>query len=316
MRAAAILGPGNVSKAVAEFQRATNVQWTSLIEQADAVIIFGGDGTVHHQLTTLIELDVPLLVVPCGSGNDFARSLGLRSVRDSITAWVEFVQGTQGVRRIDLGVVCGSKPQQRKPPHRGNQTNTTEVVPFPADAGLAPSLTPQQPERHYFCCVAGVGLDSQINQRANELPRWIRAHGGYTLAATREFVRFAPFPMKVSNNGNASAAFCPTMLAAIANAPTYGGGMKIAPHAKLDDGRLDLVRVRGIDVFKLFCLFPTVYFGRHLGFEEVEYEQTESVRIETEYPFDVYADGEFICQTPVEFSIEPRALKVIIPAEL
>src|SRR5262245_35752525 len=279
MSAAAILGPGNVSKTVAEFQRATDVQWTSRIEQADAVLIFGGDGTVHHQLATLLDLDVPLLVIPCGSGNDFARALGLRSVRDSIAAWKGFVRSSNA-REVDLGVITQS------------------------------SSSP--PLNRYFCCVAGIGLDSQINKRANQLPRWIRGHGGYALTATREFFRFAPFPMKISNNGNAGAAFRPTMLAAIANAPAYGGGMKIAPRAKLDDGKLDLCTVRSIDVFKLFCLFPTVFFGRHLGFEEVEYEQAENLRIETEYPFDVYADGEFVCQTPVEFSVAPKALKVII----
>jgi diacylglycerol kinase (ATP) len=68
-----------------------------------------------------------------------------------------------------------------------------------------------------------------------------------------------------------------------------------------------------MDAFKLFCLFPTVYFGRHLGFEEVEYQQELSVNIETEHPFDVYADGEFVCRTPVEFSVAPNALKVIVP---
>src|SRR5215470_1128306 len=281
MRAAAILGPGNVSKAFTEFQRATDVQWTSLIEQADAVVIFGGDGTVHHQLATLVELDVPLLVVPCGSGNDFARALGLRKLSDSVCAWRQFATGAARVRHVDLGVIHSL-------------------------VGGAPAL-------HNFCCVAGVGLDSQINQRANDLPRWIRGHGGYAMTAVRELVRFAPFPMKVSNNANSAAPFRPTMLAAVANAPAYGGGMKIAPRAKLDDGKLDLVRVRGMDAFKLICLFPTVFFGRHLGFEEIEYQQTETIRIETEFPLDVYADGEFICQTPVEFSVAPKALKVIVP---
>src|SRR5215467_4183943 len=166
MRAAAILGPGNVSKAVAEFQRVTNVQWTSLIEQADAVIIFGGDGTVHHQLPTLLDLDVPLQVVPCGSGNDFARALGLRSVRDSISAWQRFAFNGRGPQEIDLGMIRGSRgPEQLKPTHQANVSGAAEAVPSPfRDAG--------KPAKHgtvarYFCCVAGVGLDSQINKRAN-----------------------------------------------------------------------------------------------------------------------------------------------------
>jgi len=294
MRAAAILGPGHVSKAFAAFQRATDIQWTSLIEQADAVAIFGGDGTVHHQLATLVELDVPLLVVPCGSGNDFARAVGLRNLSDSVGAWRQFATGAAGVLHVDLGVIrslAGEAPIRLAPDGRSLR------------AGSA---------LHYFCCVAGIGLDSQINKRANELPRWVRAHGGYALTATREVFRFAPFPMKISNNGKAAAAFRPTMLAAVANAPNYGGGMKIAPRAKLDDGKLDLCTVRSMGTLKLFCLFPTVFFGRHLGFEQVEYEQAERLGIETEYPFDVYADGEFVCQTPVEFSVATKALKVIV----
>src|SRR6266498_3314348 len=277
MRAAAILGPRSVSKAVLSFQRATGAEWTSLIEQADVAVIFGGDGTVHRHLSELVALDIPVLVVPCGSGNDFARALGIRSVRDAVAAWRKHEMDGRNLRSIDLGVIC----------EPGSETS----VP------------------HYFCCVAGVGIDGRIAAGANRLPAWLRARGGYALCAPQEFLRFAPLPMKVSLNGSRPASK-PTILAAVANAPVFGGGMRIAPHAKLDDGRLDVCVIRGMDVLKLFCLFPTVYFGRHLGFREVEYTQTETVRIETEHPFDVYADGEYICKTPANFGVAPGALKI------
>lgn len=286
MRAAAIVRPENVSKYVARLQAVANVEWTSLLEMADVVVIFGGDGSIHRNISTLVELEVPLLVVPCGSGNDFARALSLRNVRDSLEAWREYVAGGSNVRSIDLGVI-----------------RWCETRPAPA---------PSVPRECYFCCVAGVGLDSEIAKRANSLPRWIRSHGGYGLCAPPEFVRFAPFPMKISFDGVESSAR-PTTLAAVANAPAYGGGMKIAPYAKFDDGKLDVCVVRAMDTFKLFCLFPTVYFGRHLGLDEVEYTQTSAVRIETEHPLDVYADGEYVCQTPVEFSVARDALQVIVP---
>src|SRR6266700_6072890 len=286
MRAAAILGPGNFQKHLAKFRNIGGADWTTgapdLPDQAEVAVIFGGDGTIHRHLSTLVNHEMPVLVVPCGSGNDFARALKLHSVRDALAAWRKFLDTGSNVRSIDLGVIhemAGEPPAQRE---------------------------------HYFCCVAGIGLDAEITRRANDLPKWLRAHGGYALSAPREFLRFAPFPMKISSNGNPTA-FLPTILAAVANEPTYGGGMKIAPQAKLDDGKLDLCVVRAMDVFRLFCLFPTVYFGRHLGFEEVEYRQTPSVKIATEHPFDVYADGEFVCQTPVEFSVARNALKVIVP---
>jgi diacylglycerol kinase family enzyme len=104
----------------------------------------------------------------------------------------------------------------------------------------------------------------------------------------------------------------PTILAAFANTPTYGGGMKIAPHAVIDDGLLDACVIGGMDPFKLFCLFPTVYFGRHLNIREVKYFRANRLRVETEFPLDVYADGEYVCRAPVEVRVAPKALRVIV----
>jgi diacylglycerol kinase family enzyme len=58
-------------------------------------------------------------------------------------------------------------------------------------------------------------------------------------------------------------------------------------------------------------LFPTIYFGRHLGLPGVAYFRSDTVRVESEYPLDVYADGEYVCQTPVEVAVSRNALKVI-----
>ncbi len=88
--------------------------------------------------------------------------------------------------------------------------------------------------------------------------------------------------------------------------------MKIAPLAKMDDGLLDICVVGGVDPFKLFCMFPTVYGGGHLKIAEVSYSQAEWVRVESECPLDIYADGEFVCQTPVEIGVQRGALRVIV----
>jgi diacylglycerol kinase (ATP) len=165
--------------------------------------------------------------------------------------------------------------------------------------------------------VAGVGLDSEVIRRANELPRWLRGHGGYALALAPAIFRFAALPLKIFTpdgaGGWARRSDQPTILAAFANTSTYGGGMKIAPHARMDDGQLDVCVIGGVDPFKLACMFPTVYFGRHLRLREVSYFQAERLRAETEAPLDVYADGEYVCRTPVEVGVLRGALKVLTP---
>lgn len=306
MRAAAILGLGCSPKNLKPFQTDRRgrgkIDWRlglpAAADQADIILFFGGDGTIHRHLSQLVKLALPVLVVPAGSGNDFARALDLRGVRDSLAAWRRFCAGGNNVRAIDLGVIhpieaAGKAPAQHEPDR---------------NSILGP--------RHYFCSVAGVGLDAEVSRRANALPRWLRGHGGYALALAPTVFQFAPLPMKIfrlaEDGGWATCSHRPTLLAAFANTPVYGGGMKIAPHAQMDDGQLDVCVIGAVDPLKLACMFPTVYFGRHLRIRKVEYFQAARLRVETEWPLDVYADGEYICRTPVEVSVERSALRVVV----
>jgi diacylglycerol kinase (ATP) len=308
MRAAAILGLGCSPKSLKPFQDDRKIEWgigmPSSADQADIILLFGGDGTVHRHLGQLVKLGLPVLTVPAGSGNDFARALGVRRVRDSLVAWRKFRQNPTKLWPIDLGILI-ALPEGEATPHQ------------PLAAGA----------RRYFCCVVGVGLDSEVARRANRLPRWLRAHGGYVLSLAPAIFRFAPVAMKIQTSSGsnenepldkAEAAWQtqseqPTLLAAFANTSTYGGGMKIAPNAKLDDGMLEVCVVGGMDPFKLFCMFPTVYSGRHLDIRGVEYFQASRLRVETEHRLDVYADGEYVCRTPVEVRVAKAALRVVIP---
>jgi diacylglycerol kinase (ATP) len=302
MRAAAILGLGCSAKNLKPFQADHNIEWRMEMPasepEADVVVLFGGDGTIHRHLGQLARLGLPVLVLPAGSGNDFARALGLGRVRDSVAAWWKFCGGAGNVRAIDLGIVTA------------------------LDAG-SPRAGAPAPHETYFCCVAGVGLDAEVARRANDLPRWLRGHGGYALSLAPTIFRFGPVPIRIltgegvdihdANDENAwtTRSDQPTILAAFANTAVYGGGMKIAPRAMMDDGLLDVCVVGSVSPFKLFCMFPTVYYGRHLGIREVEYFHAGRVRVETEHPLDVYADGEYVCRTPAEISVARAALKVV-----
>ena len=284
MRAAAILGVGTSAGELRRFQENSPTQWIEGLpgssSDADAVLIFGGDGTIHRHLAALVRLGLPVLVVPAGSGNDFARALNLRSAKDALRLWRRFENGSVSARAIDLGVI--------RPASVRDQT-------------------------HYFCCVAGCGLDSAVARRANQMPRWLRGHGGYALGLLPTLFRFPAFSLRLTQFNSESCATTDkfTLLAAFANTQFYGDGMRIAPQADPTDGKLDVCRITALNPFKLFCMFPTVYFGRHLWMRQVEYSQAERVCVETETPSEIYADGEFVCQTPVEIGVARNALRVI-----
>src|SRR5215469_17480685 len=108
MRAAAILGLGSSVHDLRPFQTESTecvIGLPATSEGLEAILVFGGDGTVLRHLGALVKLGLPVLVVPAGSGNDFARALGLLRVRDSLAAWRRFVSGAQNVRTIDLGSI-------------------------------------------------------------------------------------------------------------------------------------------------------------------------------------------------------------------
>lgn len=282
MRVASIVRPGISLHEVDAFHKEPGIVWQAGLPatrgDADAVMIFGGDGTVHRFLPELVALQLPVLMVPHGSGNDFARALGLMHWRDSLEAWRGFANGAANERSIDLGTI----------------TDASGV-------------------KHYFGTVAGVGLDGAVLRRANRLPRLLRSNGGYVLSLLLVLWRFRAVNLTLKIEERQQSG--PVILAAFANAAAYGDGMKIAPKASLDDGQLDVCLIHEINRLKLLGVFPRVYSGGHLGIREFQYEHAKHARVETDIPWDVNADGEFVCKTPVDIGIEPAALRVIGPMD-
>jgi len=245
-----------------------------------AVLIFGGDGTVHRHLPELNRLKAPVLVVPSGSGNDFAKAMGLRNEEGALEAWIQFCAGRENLRGVDLGAI---QPL--------NASGQKEVL---------------------FACVAGIGMDAEANARANRLPAWLKGRGGYLLAALRSLIAFKAAEMTVVAEGREirrSAFFV-----AVGNAHRYGGGMKIAPRAAPDDGLLDVCFVSHMNKLKLLCWVPSIFFGGHLRLREVEYFQAQQATVDAARPLEVYADGDYVCRTPVAIRVIPKALRVIVPA--
>ena len=244
-------------------------------EDTNATVIFGGDGTVHRYLPELNRRKVPVLVVPCGSGNDFARSVGIRNVQMALDAWEHFCRTGSNVLALDLGMI---------------RCDGEEIL---------------------FCCVACAGLDSHSNALANRMPAGMRGHGGYLVAALWCLV--AGRAQKICVTSPQKQSTGAAWFVAVANASRYGGGLKIAPLANLKDGQLDVCRVAKMNKIKLLCALPLVFSGAHLRLREVEYFKTTAVRVESEPSLKIYADGEPAGRTPAEFSVLPEAIRVIVP---
>jgi diacylglycerol kinase (ATP) len=294
MRARAILSPNANERDLAPFRAAgaeiiaaEGLAPATTQMPADAVLVLGGDGTVQRHLADLVRAQAPLLVVPSGSGNDFARALGLRTRAEALRAWARFLRAGDNIRQIDVGVLHFAG--------EGARSTTSST---------------------YFACAAGAGVDAEVARQANSLPGWLRGNGGYFLAAIPALLRFRAQHIRVTANGQDGKPVRtisePAILAAAANAPCYGHGMRIAPQAELDDGQLEVCFVRHLGKLRLLRLFPKVYRGTHVGLPQVEYFQAASVRIESEWPLAVHADGELLGRTPVEVSVARRALRVIV----
>src|SRR5258708_28336184 len=198
MMYSALLHPNISPDALQPFQQVSELAIQSNIqENASAALIFGGDVTIHRHLPQLFQYKIPALVVPKGSGNDFAKALGIWNERSALAAWKHFCAHGNNVREIDLGVI-------RKD---GQET--------------------------LFCCVAGAGLDSEANVRANRMPAWLRSSVGYPIAALHSAATFQSTDVHVS--GDDFDVRRPGLLVAVGNAHRYGKGIKVTPQARLAD---------------------------------------------------------------------------------
>jgi diacylglycerol kinase family enzyme len=143
------------------------------------------------------------------------------------------------------------------------------------------------------------------------MPSWLKSRGGYVLGALQSLIAFKPVEMCISAGERKIRR--QTFFIAVGNARSYGGGMKVTPHALPDDGLLDICLVSKMNKIKLLSWVPTIFFGGHLRLKQVEYFQAKEVRIDTWHELELYADGDYACRTPVEIRVIPRALPVIVP---
>lgn len=172
------------------------------------------------------------------------------------------------------------------------------------DLGLAPG------GRH-FLNVAGVGFDADVATLAGGYPTGLGGTLPYLLGALTTILRFRPVEISVEVDGQRYDG--PITLAAIANGPQYGGGMRIAPTARRDDGLFDVYVAEALTRAQLLALLPQVYTGAHAKHPAIHLLRGENVRITPRGPIHAHVDGDVIDPGGLTFRVRPGALRVALP---
>jgi YegS/Rv2252/BmrU family lipid kinase len=162
-----------------------------------------------------------------------------------------------------------------------------------------------------FVGIASVGFDSDVNRIANEAPARLGALV-YTYAALRSLVSWRPARFEVAV-GHERRSFTGWTVGA-ANSGAYGGGMLLAPDARLDDGELDVVVITAVSKLQFMRCLPRVFKGTHVRLPSVEVLRGAEVTVRADRPFTVYADGDPIGELPVTIRAVPGAIRVLLPA--
>ncbi len=155
----------------------------------------------------------------------------------------------------------------------------------------------------WFGQVLSTGFDSLVNERANDY-KFIKGKLKYVIATARELPFFVPRTYKISIDGKSRETG--SMLVAIANGKSYGGGMQVCPDADFQDGLFDVLLLKPIPVREFIRVFPRVFSGKHISHPAVEIQRCSSITLESNAI--AYADGERIGPLPITATVVPAAM--------
>lgn len=176
-------------------------------------------------------------------------------------------------------------------------------------AGRARRIDLGRASQRWFAGVLSAGFDSAVNQRANTL-RWPRGRARYNVAIAAELAAFDPLPYVLDLDGRQLET--EALVVAVGNGPTYGGGMRVCPAARLDDGLFDIMVLRPVSTATFVRLFPRVYSGTHVNHSAVEVHRARRVSVSAPAG-TAYADGELVASLPVTCEVVPGAARVLVP---
>jgi YegS/Rv2252/BmrU family lipid kinase len=216
------------------------------------------------------------------------------------------------------GAMAGSEaPVGLIPAGRGNDLARALGIPIEPEAAVASLLAGRtrvidvgEANGKRFLGIASVGFDSECNRVANET-HWLRGNLVYAYSMPRTLIgwRSARFTLAVGEERRRITGY----FVAVANNSVYGGGMRIAPQAQLDDGEFDVVSIGETGKLRFLRGLAEVFKGTHVERDEVSVFRTPRLELDSSRPFPVYADGDHLTDLPVSLRVLPRSLPIIVP---
>lgn len=247
--------------------------------QFEILFAVGGDGTAFEIASGILSSANPtcaLGVVPTGTGNDIGTALGLRGPQDVAKAVQDWNLQTLDAIRVE----CCSAPNE--PP----------VV------------------RHALL-FAAVGIASEcLKQTTASVKRVCGERMAYRLGLLRALWAYRSPMMRIMRDEETHEGRF--LLVCASNCEYAGGGMRLAPGARMDDGQLNLSLVEAMSRWRALPQVRRVCRGRHLNHGRVQYRPGKRLSIQAEAPLEVAADGELIGYTPAVFEVAPKALRTLV----
>ncbi len=259
---------------------------TAVIEQgAEVIVVVGGDGSIFEVINAMVEQDklikegLILVVSPTGSACDFARHIYPQQPK-SLPDLLEHGQ----IHHIDLGCCCFQQQEAAVTKYYINSFDT------------------------------GVGADTcfAVNDKAGKIKKILKnGQMAFMLTALKVLMTYKYCHARIElPEQTIEGEF---IITGLGNGSYIGGGMKLFPHAALDDGLLDLLLIPRKSRLNILRLFPKVYSGDVINIAGTVYLQTPTAQISTQQPINIELDGEVPGTTDAEIRVIPKLLPLLLP---
>lgn len=253
------------------------------------IIAVGGDGTINEVANGILESgrDVEFGILPSGTGGDFRRTIGVSNVTREAAKQLR----TGETRRIDVGKVAFTG-LDGKPSHR------------------------------YFVNVSSFGLSASIagNVSSKTILNWtplsgpMKGKAKFALSTLEGLVDLKSRLLSVKFDDKAPINMSSVNMC-ICNSCYFGGGMKIAPDAKINDGLFEIINIGDVRAAKVVANLPRLYRGTHTKMSEVGATQASRIEVSLASGEELFleTDGEVSGKLPALYEIVPAALKIRVP---